>query len=106
MTTLVDLETAKSHLNLMGSSDDGVVARYVDAAQSWLESKLGYIISERYSDRPVPSSLYQAALLMTAHFYANREASVVGVTVAELPLGVWDTVTDFRDWSWGEPDDE
>ncbi len=40
-----------------------------------------------YPDGAIPASLLQAARLMLGMFYANREAVVVGVSSAELPLG-------------------
>ncbi|QUS40580.1 phage gp6-like head-tail connector protein [Tardiphaga alba] len=36
----------------------------------------------------VPAPIKQAILLLVGHWYANREAVVVGSTVAELPLAV------------------
>ena len=103
MTTLVDINAAKAHLNLIGADNDDLVGTYAVAAQSWLESKLGYTIIERYPN--VPGALIHAVLLMTGHFYANREASIVGTGASELPLGVCDIINDYRDWSWSDVDE-
>lgn len=101
----VDLTAAKQHLNLTTSDDDAVVTRLLAAALDWLQSRLGYKISERYPDA-TPPALDQCILMMVAHWYANREATLVGVSAVALPFGVVDIVNDWRDWSWGEPDAE
>ncbi len=36
----------------------------------------------------VPANIVHAAKLLTAHFYENREAVLVGVVPADLPMGV------------------
>jgi hypothetical protein len=102
--TVVD---AKTHLNLTTDDDSALVQRLISAAQDWLESQLGYKLAEKYPQTgspivPVPPALDQAVLLMVGHWYANREATLVGVSAAPLPLGVADIVNDYRNWSWGE----
>lgn len=37
---------------------------------------------------PVPQPIKQAILMMVGHFYENRESVAVGVSVAEMPMGV------------------
>lgn len=95
----VDLATAKIQLNLSSTDDDALVTRLITAAQDWLERQLGYTLAAQYPNA-VPPALDHAVLLMTGHYYANREASVIGVTAAELPLGVCDIVSDYRNYSW------
>jgi uncharacterized phage protein (predicted DNA packaging) len=97
----VDLATAKLQLNLTTTDDDTLVTRLITAAQDWLERQLGYTIATQYPDG-APHALDHAVYLMTAHYYANREASLVGVNAAELPLGVCDIVNDYRNWSWAD----
>jgi uncharacterized phiE125 gp8 family phage protein len=48
----------------------------------------GYDGPDDIDERPAPSPLVAAVLLTLAQLYENREAVVVGTTVAELPLGV------------------
>jgi hypothetical protein len=109
----VTFSTAKEQLNITTSDDDALLVRLVQAAQNWLERQLGYTLLSRYpidvSDpqlpvSTIPPALDHAVLLLVGHFYANREASVIGVVAGELPLGVCDIVNDYRDWSWGEAD--
>jgi uncharacterized phage protein (predicted DNA packaging) len=97
----VDLATAKLQLNLTTTDDDALVTRLITAAQDWLQRQLGYTIATEYPTT-VPPALDHAVLLMTGHYYTNREASLVGVAAGELPLGVGDIVNDYRKWSWSE----
>lgn len=50
-----------------------------------------------YSDAARPRALMQAALMLCAHYFDNREAVLVGQSVAELPLGVNAIVDRYRD---------
>lgn len=112
MTTLHD--QAMRQLNLtdgqLTADDYQLLDRLIDAAHSWLETQLGYKLGERYppSGSPllstVPPALDHAILMMVSHWYANREASVIGVNAIPLPLGVSEIIQDYRDWSWGEAD--
>lgn len=45
---------------------------------------------------PFPEPLRQAMLLLTGHYYESREAVIVGIAAAELPLGVASLVFPFR----------
>ncbi|MDA9530339.1 head-tail connector protein [Bradyrhizobium sp. CCBAU 25338] len=104
----VDLATAKQQLNLTTDDDNSLVERLILVAQDWLERQLGYTLADRYTvgspaTLTVPPALDHAVLLMVGHFYANREASLIGGTGgSELPLGVCDIVNDYRDWSWSD----
>lgn len=44
----------------------------------------------------IPPALRSAVLLMLAHLYENREATITGATVAQLPLGVESLVSLYR----------
>lgn len=45
---------------------------------------------------PLPAAIRAAMLLTIGHLYENREAVVIGATVAELPLGVQNLLQPFR----------
>ena len=50
-----------------------------------------------YGDAPaVPQAIKQAMLLLIGHWYENREGSIVGTSVAELPLAVSALLAPFR----------
>lgn len=44
-----------------------------------------------------PAQLVQAVLMLTAHWFANREAVITGTIASELPLGVAMLCNRFRD---------
>lgn len=70
----VDLAAAKAHLNIMTEVDDTIIGEKLAAAKSWFERQLGYTLATEYPDG-VPPAIDQGILLMTAHYYANREAA-------------------------------
>ena len=45
---------------------------------------------------PLPAAIRAAMLLLIGNWYENREAVVVGATVAELPLGVQSLLQPYR----------
>lgn len=54
-----------------------------------------------YGDNPddVPAPLRAAIKLLLGHLYENREASVIGTIVAELPFAVQALIAPYRVWS-------
>lgn len=99
---MLNLDTVKKHLNVSGDQDDDIIQIYADAATEWCLSYTG----AAYDDpSTAPANMKLAALMLAAHFYQNREASLVGVTAQELPNGVLDRLNPLRSWSfWGADD--
>lgn len=98
----LDLNDLKQHSNLVcDSSEDVVLDRLLKAAQAHVERLLGFAVDneDRYPDG-TPEDLNVAILQLAAHWYENREATVVGVTAQEVPLGVRDVIREHRDWSF------
>jgi len=44
----------------------------------------------------VPADLKGAVLMLAAHLYENREASIIGMAANEMPMGVSDTISNYR----------
>jgi len=88
MPTLIE---AKEHLRVDHDDDDLAIAAYLDAAKAWL-TIIGCDVSPSSTHKPI----WQAALIITAHFYERREAVYDG-RLASLPLGVFDLIAPFRD---------
>lgn len=44
----------------------------------------------------VPADLKSAVLMLAAHLYENREATLVGVNVQDMPMGVEEVVDSYR----------
>lgn len=97
----------KQQLNItddLGTDDDALLGRKLSAAQGYIERLLGFKIEERYGgddQEPVPPALAEAVALTAAHWYENREASLVGISAQELPMGVWSIVSEYREYSFG-----
>ena len=104
---IVTLAQLKEQLNItddLGADDDALLGRKIDAAQNHIERLLGFKIGETYGGSEqdaIPPSLAEAVLQLAAHWYENRDATLVGVTAQELPFGVWDIVREYREWSFG-----
>lgn len=87
----------------LGTADDALMQRKIDAAQNHIERLLGFKIGEKYGgagQEAIPVSLVEAVSQLAAHWFENREATLVGVTAQELPFGVWDIVNEYRSYSF------
>ncbi|MHA6692042.1 head-tail connector protein [Devosia sp. A449] len=95
MTALIDL---KAHLNLEHDLDDALLTSKIATAEGMVARHIGAEDPVTYADAPAP--LKEAVLQLAAHYYENREASLVGVSAQELPFGFHDLVRPFRTWSF------
>ncbi|WP_187970060.1 head-tail connector protein [Aquibium microcysteis] len=87
----------RAHLNVNDcAGENAQLHRMQRAAESWIGAYLGTPLADL---DPVPDAVRMAVLMLAGHFYENREASLVGVTAAELPFGVVDLIRPFRVWS-------
>jgi hypothetical protein len=87
---------AKQHLNITFDYDDPLICGKLAAAKAWIQS---YTASDPDADG-APSPIGEAVLQLTAHLYANREATLVGVTAQQLPLGFVDLLAPYRAYSF------
>ncbi len=98
---IVSLDDFKLHLGIIDDADDAMLADKLAAAQAHLERRLGFKIDTRYggeSQDPVPDDLKEATLSLGAHFYENREGTVVGLSAQDTPLSVVEIIRAYRDW--------
>lgn len=104
---IVDVTILKQQLNatgIPGTDDDALIERKIKAAQDHIERLLGFKIEETYGGTdqdPIPPALVEAVCQLAAHWYENREATLVGVNGQELPFGVWQIVNEYREYSFG-----
>lgn len=99
---IVTVAELKEQLNLsddLGTADDSLLQRKIDAAQGHIERLLGYVIAEEYPT-DVPPALVEAVSQLAGHWYENREASA-GSSLTVIPFGVLDIVAEYRSWSFG-----
>lgn len=101
----LNLDTLKVHCNVSGTDDDAVLSRLLSAATRHVERVLGYAIDdeEQFPDG-TPEDLDQAVYLLSAHWYENREASLVAVSAAPLPMGVSAILNEYRNFTFGVAD--
>ncbi len=96
----------KEQLNFsadLGTADDALLGRKLAAAQDHVERMLGFKIEVTYGgaeQEPVPPALIEAVAQLAAHWFENREASLVGVTATTIPFGVQQIVSEYREWSF------
>jgi len=55
-----------------------------------------YVAGYGANSTSVPDAIRMAILLLVGHFYANREAAMVGVSVSELPFAVEALLNPYR----------
>ena len=103
---IVSVAEIKEVLNLsddLGTADDALLAQILAAAQAHLERQLGFRIADRFGaagQDPVPPDLVQAVSLLAAHWFENREGSLIGVSAQSLPFGIDEIVSSHREWSF------
>jgi Phage gp6-like head-tail connector protein len=98
--SVVQLADAKAQLNLTTTDDDVLVQAQIDAAESYLSAFVPNWPYGPSGTAPTPPAVLQAIKMLVSHLYENREASLVGVTVAELPFGLFDLLTPYRTWAF------
>lgn len=104
---IVDVAILKQQLNatgIPGTDDDALIERKIAAAQNHIERLLGFKIEETYGGTDqdeIPPALVEAVCQLAAHWFENREATLIGVNGQELPFGVWQIVNEYREYSFG-----
>lgn len=99
MTALAAL---KSHLNLtdLAASDDADLTLKLDAATLYTSDRVEIEGDDPLSWDNAPADLRQAILMLAAHWYANRETVLLGITSASTPYGFDDLVRPYKPTPW------
>ncbi|WP_180191780.1 head-tail connector protein [Pseudomonas syringae] len=89
---MIDLARVKLHLKVDGEEEDTLIAGYFEAAKSHVAMHCDRELIEGNPTGPeqmgFTPDVEQAVLLMVGHWYANREAVVIGTITSEVPLAV------------------
>jgi len=95
------LSDLKEHCRVTGSLDDALLTRLLSAATKHVERLLGFALdNEDELPAGAPADLENAVLMLAAHWYENREATLVGVSAQELPAGVAAVVNEYRRYTF------
>lgn len=87
---MISLQDMKSHLRVTFDDDDLIIADKLATAAEWV-SNYTAIPLDAVNPAPVDEAVRQIA----AHLYANREASLIGVTAQSLPFGTLDLLRSY-----------
>lgn len=109
ITYLDDTQTqqtlaSNSYIATPLNSDDNPTYLYPASGTCWpvtarVKSAVAVTVQAGYASAAnVPLPLYEAIKLLVAHWYENREASLVGITSSELPFALTDLLNHYRDW--------
>lgn len=103
----LSLSVLKEHANITGTADDAVLSRMLAAAKAHTERQLGFALDDE-AEFPdgTPDDVEHAVLMLAAHWYENREASIVGVAAQSLPFGFAEIIAERRRYSFGVSDGE
>lgn len=97
VVTLSDMRAALGLTDDFGSADDGLIQRAIDAATAHTARAAGVDFDElAVGADGVPADLRLAVQMLAAHWFENREATIVGVSAAPLPLGFDDLIRPHR----------
>lgn len=96
--SIITVADAKAHLNITTDTDDALLEGKIEAAEAFIDGWLP--VGGKLADITVPGDLKEAIRQLVGHLYENREATLVGISAEELPLGFWDVVSQYREWSF------
>lgn len=96
------VEALKAQLNIDGDDDNAILGRLLPAATKHVERVLGYALTDTDKlPNGAPEDLEHAVLMVAAHWYENREATLVGLTAQEIPFGAAQIIGEHREYTFG-----
>ncbi|WP_338544902.1 head-tail connector protein [Pseudomonas benzopyrenica] len=89
---MIELSRVKLHLRVDHDDEDDLIQGYLAAASAYVEQHCDRTLVEANPTGPeqmlLTKDVEQAMLLLVGHWYANREAVVIGAAPAAVPLAV------------------
>lgn len=87
--TEIDLAFAKEYLKVDYEDEDTIIYSLVVAARSFVETQLGYKITDEFpTTEDIPAELTVACLMIIAHWFDNRQIQQVGTLGKEIGFAV------------------
>lgn len=87
--TQIDLSLIKEYLKVDYDDEDNLLNIFGVASQSYIETQLGYKISDQWpTESDIPDELTIAAIMIIAHWYDNRQLQTQGTLGAEISFAV------------------
>jgi hypothetical protein len=91
----------REHMNNVPETDE-FLARLLNAAIAHFKRELGFAIDDAVQyPEGTPEDIEHGVLMLAAHWYENREATLVGVAAQPVPFGVVDVIRNHRGYSYG-----
>lgn len=82
--------------NYVVRDEDGIITLDLIAPVNLIEPS---VVTYTVGLEELPPAVRQAILLLTGHFYQNRESVVSGASVVELPQGVQFLLSTYREYN-------
>lgn len=91
--TTTPLALLKAQLTLEHDLDDALLSHKLAVAEEFIGNHTGTPFADR---DPVPASLTEAALMLAAHWYLNRE-SASDLRLMPVPFGVHELLAPYKE---------
>ena len=93
---MISLEDMKAHLRVTTDVDDAIIADKTAVASEWVSKYTAIPVDST----TIPAPVNEAIRLLVGHLYANREATMSGITSQSMPFGVLEMLDSYRAWSF------
>jgi hypothetical protein len=99
MADYLTLELAKEQCNVDFDDDDTFITRLLDVTEAAVANELEEDLENLEVESTLPPDLIHAMYLLLAHFYANREALIIGVGATIVPLAYKMLILPFKTYT-------
>jgi len=87
---MLTLKEVKSYLKVEFPEDDEFILHLIDSSEKHIEN----LTDKTFN--PLPKPIYQAMLMLIAHWYENREAVLIGRPSKEIEFAVTNLIAPYR----------
>lgn len=99
MADYLTLELAKQQCSVDFDDDDEIITRLLDVTEAAVANELEEDLADLEIESALPPDLIHAMYLLLAHFYANREAVIIGVGATPMPLSYKMLILPFKTYT-------